>query len=200
VALELISILKAYSHSGAKVFIMRGNRDFLIDSPLSPQGFTQSFTEQIGAVLLNDEYPVNVFGEPWILCHGDQLCTLDTAYIAFRRQARDPEWQSKFLSTNANQRREQAKQMRAASKQHQTLIDSTPELYDVTDLAVEAMMTKHSAAVLLHGHTHKPFLHRINEGRKRYVLSDWTAERGDALSVSSLGLKRLISNPSQLVN
>jgi UDP-2,3-diacylglucosamine hydrolase len=193
VALELISVLKTYSHQGGKIFIMRGNRDFLIDSPLAAPNLTQRFTAQIGAELLNDECPLNVFDEPWILCHGDQLCTLDTAYIAFRRQARDPDWQSKFLSASANERREQAKQMRAASKHHQALIDSTPALYDVTDQAVEAMMASHGATVLLHGHTHKPNLHVMNDQKKRYVLSDWTTRRGDALSVSARRVARLIN-------
>jgi UDP-2,3-diacylglucosamine hydrolase len=199
VANELIRTIQNRSINGLAVYVMRGNRDFLIDQPTTQtqtqtQTNTQArtLTEQMGAQLLADECLLNAFDQRWALCHGDQLCTLDTAYQAFRVQSRSELWQQQFLALSKGQRLAQAKQMRAASRAHQSMLpsDSDIDVYDVESSSADGLMKKLGADYLLHGHTHKPAVH---EG-KRWVLSDWsvTPSRGDAISLSAAGIKRLL--------
>jgi UDP-2,3-diacylglucosamine hydrolase len=192
VAEALISMLKRHSTNGLSVYVMRGNRDFLINQPIAQ---TATLTEQMGALLLADECLLKAFDKNWALCHGDQLCTLDTAYQAFRMQSRSEPWQQQFLALAKTQRLAQARQMRAASRAHQAKsLSQEPhhnnvDIYDVSPTSVNDLMKNLSADYLLHGHTHKPAVH---EG-KRWVLSDWSVNplRGDAISLSAAGVKRL---------
>jgi UDP-2,3-diacylglucosamine hydrolase len=193
VAKKLIDTLQAKSKNGLKIFVMRGNRDFLIDQ--SGSTFASNLdclTAQMGAMLLADECVLNSFGARWLLCHGDQLCTLDIAYQAFREQSRSLQWQQTFLSQPKEIRLEQAKQMRAASRAHQQRGDGQ-SMYDVEPQSVTAMMAKFNATHLLHGHTHKPAVHSVSATGERWVLSDWACQpaRGDAISFSASGRKRL---------
>ena len=56
---------------------------------------------------------------------------------------------------------------------------------DVKADAVDTVMTKHAVKVLIHGHTHRPDRHPL-EDRERIVLGDW--ERfGWALSLDKAG-------------
>jgi UDP-2,3-diacylglucosamine hydrolase len=202
VAKRLITNLKRQQQLGLKIFLMRGNRDFLIDQPL---GNTQQLTASMGAQLLADECNLNAFGVRWLLCHGDQLCTLDLAYQAFRLQSRSLPWQEAFLAQPKAQRLAQAKQMRAASRAHQqqavqgasteaSTVDKLDlNIYDVDGQAVDALLTQYGATNLLHGHTHLPAVHPLQTSGHRWVLSDWAVEpqRGDAISMTADGIKRL---------
>ncbi len=50
---------------------------------------------------------------------------------------------------------------------------------DVNPQAVDDMMDAHDCALLVHGHTHRPALHRwLHQGteRTRWVLSDWSEQ------------------------
>jgi UDP-2,3-diacylglucosamine hydrolase len=46
---------------------------------------------------------------------------------------------------------------------------------DVTPAAIEAVFEVTGAAVLIHGHTHRPALH-LHGGKRRYVLPDWEVD------------------------
>jgi UDP-2,3-diacylglucosamine hydrolase len=193
VAKKLIHTLNAKSKNGLKIFVMRGNRDFLIDqgaSTFAPR--LDCLTAQMGASLLADECVLNSFGERWLLCHGDQLCTLDIAYQAFREKSRSLQWQQAFLSQPKEYRLEQAKQMRAASRAHQQQ-GNGHAMYDVVPHSIASMMERFNTTHLLHGHTHKPAAHQLGSSSERWVLSDWAYQpaRGDAISFSSSGHKRL---------
>jgi UDP-2,3-diacylglucosamine hydrolase len=197
VANKLIATLKLRSKAGLKIFVMRGNRDFLIDqNPHNADSngawVAERLTSQIGATLLADECILHSFGERWVLCHGDQLCTLDVSYQAFRTQSRSAQWQQTFLSLPKDTRLDQAKQMRAASRAHQQQGDGLA-MYDVEQQTVASMMKKFGATHLLHGHTHRPAVHQISGTSQRWVLSDWATDpaRGDAISFSASGQKRL---------
>ena len=71
-----------------------------------------------------------------------------------------------------------AQSLRQQSAQQQ---QSAAVLADVNRDAVNAAMDAHDCPVLVHGHTHRPALHRWSHPggqRTRWVLSDWT--EGDA--------------------
>ena len=90
-----------------EIFIMHGNRDFLI----GPE-----FLASSGMKLLSDPYIEEMFGKSVLLMHGDLLCTDDVDYQSFRKTSRDKKWQEEFLSKSLKERQRIAKDLRAISK------------------------------------------------------------------------------------
>ena len=164
------------------VAFMHGNRDFLVAG-----GFSQA----TGVRLLEDPTPIDLYGTPTLLMHGDTLCTGDLAYQALRRQVRDPKWQAATLAKPIQERIALARSLRDGSegaKQAKSM-----EIMDVAPEAVEAAFASSGAKVIIHGHTHRParHVHRVNGAeRVRWVLPDWY-ERGGYLEASPAGIRPL---------
>ncbi|MCU0868071.1 MAG: UDP-2,3-diacylglucosamine diphosphatase [Burkholderiales bacterium] len=180
---RIAGALHAVADAGTRVSFMAGNRDFLT---------SRRFAEATGAVLLEDPTVVDLHGTPTLLMHGDTLCTDDHAYQAFRAQVRHPAVQAQFLALPAEARRAQVGQARAASEREKQM--KSAEIMDVASAAVEAAFRTHGVARLIHGHTHRPGVHRITvDGRtcERWVLSDWRDDHADALRVDATGITRL---------
>jgi UDP-2,3-diacylglucosamine hydrolase len=164
--------LRELSRSGVALYLMHGNRDFLI----GPR-----FCEASGATLLDDPTVVELDGERTLLMHGDTLCTDDLEYQNWRRTARSSAWQAAFLAKSLDERRRAVGGMREKSKE---VVAAKPaEIMDVNQDAVRQAMDEHRVRRLIHGHTHRPGHHRIPGGGERWVLPDWY-ERGGYLSVS----------------
>lgn len=169
---------------GVAVFIMRGNRDFLLG---------RDFSGQTGARLLPDPCVISLYGEPTLLLHGDLLCTDDLAYLSVRQQVRKPAWQEQFLEQSLPARRAFAEQARGQSQQHQSGLSESGALEAITDAnvqTVEKMMTQFGVTRLIHGHTHRPAIHAQRSGGRpaqRVVLGDWY-EQGSVLAVDADGL------------
>ncbi len=161
---EVISELLGISIAGIPLVVMLGNRDFL----LGPQ-----FSQATGAqVVRNDEYLINLAGEPVLLMHGDSLCTDDADYQEFRQQLRSHKWQSWFLSQSIEQRTEAAKGLRKQSQEHSA--SKTTELMDVAETTVASRMIANNCSTVIHGHTHRPAAHTdIECNTRRFVVGDW---------------------------
>ncbi|HUO83065.1 MAG TPA: UDP-2,3-diacylglucosamine diphosphatase [Gammaproteobacteria bacterium] len=161
----VVAALRATVAAGTPCFFMRGNRDFLIG---------EEFARASGCTLLDDPAPVELYGEPVLLMHGDTLCTDDTDYQEFRRMVRDPQWQAAFLAQGLAQRLAQARAARDASRARTSRLSE--EIMDVNAGAVQAALRGSDARILLHGHTHRPAVHRFDAGGRaatRIVLGDW---------------------------
>jgi UDP-2,3-diacylglucosamine diphosphatase len=78
---SICQALRQLSDSGTAMYLMHGNRDFLIG---------QAFCEAAGCTLLADPSVVELGGEQVLLMHGDTLCTRDLAYMKLRRYLRNP--------------------------------------------------------------------------------------------------------------
>ena len=104
---EITDALKTLSAQGVHIFIMHGNRDFLMDKQLA---------KACNATLLADPTLLELYGTPTLLTHGDALCTDDIAYQAFRRQVRNTTWQQQFLAQPLANRKAQIEQVRAKSE------------------------------------------------------------------------------------
>lgn len=146
-------------------YLIHGNRDFLIRS---------QFEQETGITLLPEQHVVNLYGVDYLLMHGDELCTDDAEYMAFRQQARKPQWQAALLQQPLEQRRLLAQQLRNDSKA--ATADKDNGIMDVNQNAVEAAFQKHNCANIIHGHTHRPDTHKcsINStDHTRMVLGDW---------------------------
>ena len=148
-----------------EIFIMHGNRDFLI----GPE-----FASSSGMKLLNDPCAQEMFGNPVLLMHGDLLCIEDVDYQSFRKTTRDPKWQEEFLSKSLKERKEIAKDLRDMSKK--ATDEKKEDIMDVAHSEVVKTMQASSVDLLIHGHTHRPNTHEItvnNKSAKRIVLGDW---------------------------
>ena len=150
----------------ANVYLMHGNRDFLIG---------RDFASRANISLLDDPTRISIAGEPVLLMHGDSLCTRDEAYIAIRSQLRDPAFQAQLMAQPIDARRQIAANARQESTNHKQ--QTAMEIMDVTPNEVNRIMTAHGVRTLIHGHTHRPMDHQ-SEGStgdlRRIVLGDWS--------------------------
>jgi UDP-2,3-diacylglucosamine hydrolase len=175
-ALEITDILSGFSAAGPALYLMQGNRDFLLG---------EDFCQVVGAQLLPDPTVIDLYGEPTLLMHGDTLCTDDTDYQAFRKTARDPNWQAVLLGHSLDERRALAKQLRSISKESSS--NKAEDIMDVTAQEVYRMMTSQGVKQLIHGHTHRPARHDASSGT-RWVLGDW-AQKGWFIRASDTGIE-----------
>ncbi len=162
---EVAAALKKLGAGGTSVYLMHGNRDFLI----GPR-----FAEAAALQLLPDPYVISLYGVPTLLMHGDTLCTDDVEYQEFRRVVRDPVWQADFLAKPVAERIELARTVRAESEQAKKVKSMT--IMDVSLPAVERALREHAYPRLIHGHTHRPAVHQHivdDHPCERIVLADW---------------------------
>lgn len=166
--------LKQLTDSGVKVYLQRGNRDFLIG---------ERFARDTGITLLNDYAVIELEGERTLLTHGDLLCSDDLSYQTFRKKSRSQEWQQNVLSKSLWLRLLAARWYRIRSFWHKQ--KKSDYVMDVNQTTVENEMKKYNCTRLIHGHTHRPALHEfILNGQKaqRFVLNEWMNEGGTVLS------------------
>ncbi len=164
-ASEIIANLKEVSDGGTAVFLTHGNRDFLLGN---------KFANAAGLKLLGEKSEFDLYGEKYLLMHGDTLCTDDHNYLAFRNIVRSGEWQKTFLKQSTDERRNFAQSMRANSKINNAT--KSIEIMDVNGGEVKNIFKKHSYRKLIHGHTHRPAHHSYRVDGipcDRYVLPDW---------------------------
>jgi UDP-2,3-diacylglucosamine hydrolase len=178
---RIVDALRTLADQGVAVYWMAGNRDFLVG---------QDFARAAGLTLLPDPTVVTIGGQKVALVHGDAQCTGDLKYMAFRAQVRDPAWQQQFLGMPLEQRKAIIAGLREGSRQAQG--EKSYDIMDVTPEAVTALHEATGAEVIIHGHTHRPALHRDPEtGRSRYVLPDWELDaepaRGGWIAIDASG-------------
>jgi UDP-2,3-diacylglucosamine hydrolase len=164
------------------LFIMHGNRDFLMGHDLA---------ERCNTTLLDDPCRLDFNGTSYLLTHGDALCTDDAPYMRFRELVRAPEWQAEFLAKPLVERKNIARQIRTQSQaQH----GSDASYADVNEALALEWLNTHGCDVMIHGHTHKPASHKLGSG-ERHVLSDWDANaeprRLEVLRLTANGFSRL---------
>lgn len=178
VALGFIARLAAIAER-RPVYVMRGNRDFLLNLALPGPAATPGFGEISGATMLADFCTLAIDERQWLLAHGDSFCTDDLTYQAFRRESRQPSWIAEFLSQPLSQRAAIAHNMREQSRVAKS---NKPEnLTDVNRQAVQTGLERHGQHELIHGHTHRPDHHHWQSGDSafgRHVLPDWDAQSG----------------------
>jgi UDP-2,3-diacylglucosamine hydrolase len=136
---------------------------------------------------LKDPSVVQFYGEPVLLMHGDSLCTRDEAYMKLRRYLRNPI--SLFILRNLplRTRHKLARKLRSESRA-QTRMKAN-DIVDVTPEEIPRIMQAYGVKTLIHGHTHRPAIHKLQLGEqaaKRIVLGDWDRQ-GWALQVDEQG-------------
>ena len=158
--------LLALSERNISVAIMHGNRDFLIG---------EDFCKASSIELINDPRIIEIDTKKVMLTHGDELCTDDKEYQAFRSVVRNPLWQKDFLNFPISKREKIAGEAKDASKDSKE--NKAMEIMDVNTDAVLKAFNDQNIEIMIHGHTHRPNIHKVsNEGKNltRYVLGDWS--------------------------
>ena len=176
--LQSISALKQLADSGIPLYVMQGNRDFLM---------AKQFEEVSGATLIEDPTVIDLYGTATLLMHGDTLCTDDVDYQKFRTMVRNPSWQSDFLSKSIKERLAMTTKYREISKEKTA--EKKMDIMDVNQQTVETVMREKNINQLIHGHTPRPAIHDFTadeQKMKRIVLGDWF-EQGSVLVCDEKG-------------
>ncbi len=175
--------LSKLAASGSKVYIMHGNRDFL----LGP-----AYAKRCNAELIDDPTVIECYGQKVALMHGDSLCTRDVEYMKFRKMVRSERWQNEFLERSLVERHMIAQQTRQQSKEQSS--HKASDIMDVTPQEVLDLLHRKQVNILVHGHTHRPSVHKMrlkeaingSDEAVRIVLGSWDC-KGWALEFSSTG-------------
>jgi UDP-2,3-diacylglucosamine hydrolase len=168
-----------------RLAFLPGNRDFLVGDEM---------LQACGVERLADPTLLLAWQHRLLLSHGDALCLSDVDYQRFRGEVRSLQWQQWFLAQPLSERLRRARAMRDASAAHQAG-KAASQYFDVDDPAADAWLDAANADTLVHGHTHRPAVHRLTSGRSRYVLGDWdfdvASPRGQGLRLTEQGLSVL---------
>jgi UDP-2,3-diacylglucosamine hydrolase len=167
---DVIQALKQLS-STTDVFVMDGNRDFLIGA---------DFEKQSGAKLINEPYVLSHHDKKYVLIHGDSLCTDDVNYQKLKKVLRNPITTFIFAHLPKKLRLKFVGQLRKKSVEAQQTKSS--EIMDVNQKSVAGFMQQYPDADLIHGHTHRLNTH-VGQKFTRYVLGDWAADTGNAIKL-----------------
>jgi len=172
--------LHELSERGTAIYLMHGNRDFLMAEKLA---------HACHATLLADPTLLDLYGTPTLVSHGDALCTDDYDYQAFRSQVRSTGWQQQFLALPLSQRKAQIEQLRRQSEEEKS--HKQMSIMDVNAESVCALLREHAYPRLIHGHTHRParHLHHLDGHTcERWVLGDWDT-KANALRCDNSGIR-----------
>ena len=167
----IISTLKELTKE-TKVFVMVGNRDFLL---------SHNFETETGCMLIKEPYELEHNTKKFLLIHGDSLCTDDINYQKLKRVLRNPLVQYIFLHLPKNIRLKLTGQLRKKSIEAQSYKSS--KIMDVNQQTTDLLMSKYPGYELIHGHTHRQKTHTM-KNYTRYVLGDWSQNKGNAIKLS----------------
>jgi UDP-2,3-diacylglucosamine hydrolase len=178
--IPILQRLRTLSDQGVAVYFTQGNRDFLV---------RETFVQYIGAKLLPDTQVINLYGKPTLILHGDTLCTDDKGYQRMRALFRMKLIQKIYLSLNLEHRTNRAQGVRHATKKQTQ--EKHYSILDVNQQAVEQLMQERGVTQMIHGHTHRPAIHKLTvngEKATRFVLGDWH-EKASFIEASKEGIR-----------
>lgn len=178
----VIAALAELSGRGVPIYLMHGNRDFLIGAKAA---------RRAGLKLISDPTLLDLFGKRTLLMHGDTLCTDDLAYMKARARWRRPWVLHAFLALPLRLRRHIGARLRQTSERSKRA--TAPQIMDVSRAEVERVLRAHGYPRLIHGHTHRParHAHQIdNHECERWVLADWY-QRGSYLHCDETGCRSI---------
>ena len=163
-----------------QLYLMRGNRDFLLG---------EQFATHVNGQCLPDELIISTPQCEFLLAHGDQFCTDDEAYQRYRRVVHQPWLQRLFLCLPLRLRKKIATSLRQQSKQRNYAV-----LGDIHEPDTALFLEEHAQTLLIHGHTHQPAIHRFGaqQALTRIVIPDWEYDhshprRGGWVSIDPSG-------------
>jgi len=184
-ALQVQQIIANAADHGVVISVMHGNRDFMIGDDFCRQNHVQ---------LLDDPQQIEIAGTPYLLTHGDQLCSDDVQYLQARQMRMQPQWLEAARAKPLDERRQIAMAYRQMSGEAKSNLAA--DIMDVNQHAVVDWFRAHQVTQMIHGHTHRPDTHTYEvDGQlcTRHVLDQWHEDAGMALCIDQSGeVKRLV--------
>lgn len=162
---EIVDELRRCTAAGARIYFIRGNRELML---------TPFFESLTGCRILPDQTVIELDGKKVLLMHGDRLCSRDRKYQIYRRIVENRPARALFLSLPYRARTGIAHGLRPFMRRS---TDKKPEaIIDADQGTIERTMLAHGVDELIHGHTHRPGIHKFELGdrpARRIVLGDW---------------------------
>ncbi|WP_314065927.1 UDP-2,3-diacylglucosamine diphosphatase [Cardiobacterium hominis] len=144
------------------LYYQHGNRDFLLGA---------RYAQSARLHLLPERHTLTLGDRTVLLEHGDLLCTDDRGYQRLRRILRCPPLQWLYYRLPRALRLRIAEKLRAQSKTRTRR--KAARITNTNPAAIRAALHSAHASILIHGHTHRPAVHRLDNGDTVYVLGDW---------------------------
>ena len=165
---DIIDELKQLTGAGIPCFLLRGNRELVLDA---------GFGALTGCRILPDPSVIDLEGARILIMHGDRLCTRDWSYQLFRGAMEGGVVGHVYRALPRALREALAHGLRPLMVR--SMVSKPPEIVDADHGAISAAMRTHGVTELIHGHTHRPSVHEFMlDGRdaRRIVLGDWYAD------------------------
>lgn len=175
-ALDMADKLKVVS-TKIPIYFIHGNRDFLVG---------KAYAKRSGMTLLPEVNKITLYGDTYVLLHGDSLCTLDKSYQRFRA-FRNWSWAKWIYNHLPKQTRKNIANKLRQNSQNVNQAKSVT-IMDVEPNAVDALLLKTQSQTMIHGHTHRPNLHQLKHNKQRIVVGDWY-DQGSVLTLSKTGIE-----------
>ena len=154
----IVGLLRTITSLDIKVFIMVGNRDFLLGD---------DFAKSCGARIITDPSVIIAKKTPYLLMHGDSLCTQEVIYSIYRKLVRSNFFKNFFLSLPIFIRKFTALGLRKHSQSKQY----GKKWIDVSKKAVKKTFNQYNLSHLIHGHTHEFATHEVRYKKRRTLSS-----------------------------
>lgn len=160
---EIANRLLNLTEKKVRVYLMPGNRDFLLGD---------NFAKLAGVILLKEPSIASISGNKFFLAHGDKYCTKDRSHQWFRLLTRNRLFIKLFLKISLDLRKKIVSSVRERSANN----NKTSKNLEIINTPMIKDMRKKNADIIIHGHTHRPGLikHLFKEKiYSQYILSDW---------------------------
>jgi len=184
-AARIVAALQAANARGLELFMVPGNRDFLLDA---------SFSRATGAAILPEGFVASASQASRVLfVHGDELCTRDLAYQRLKRVLRAPgvRWLAPRLPDALALAL--ARRLRRAST---SAVAAKPAAEKEQQAeAVRALAQAAGATTLVCGHAHRFRDQDLPEGPRWVVLDAFGGER-DVLELGENGVWGALASAS----
>ena len=162
---EILNALKQLSDKSIVIYVMVGNRDFLLEP---------KFLQHFSIHPIPDPYVTYMNQKRILMSHGDLWCTDNKSYQRFRKIVRSKSIITLFRCLPRKLRLYIANRLRAHSTQRNYRI--------IEDINLSAINKAELGNIekIIHGHTHNPILQLLYEQNdykfKRICLADWNKE------------------------
>jgi UDP-2,3-diacylglucosamine hydrolase len=188
---SVVACLQGLVAQGVKVYLLPGNRDFLIG---------EKFAALSGCKVLQDPTKIDLYGMPVLLTHGDLLCSeKHRIHTMFRAITNRKQFKRVFLALPLKLRRKIAYLVNAISNGRRYNTPKRQAIFNIDEAIVRRLVNASGVKCLIHGHFHIGGVFPLLDsaamaGTKkvdqidnlaaiplRVVLSEWANENGQML-------------------
>lgn len=172
---KVIDALRTYAKTGRQLFLMRGNRDFLMEPLLE---------RKIGCKFIHDPHLIDLAGHKTLLTHGDSLSIDKKIYPYYRLLTQYPLTQRIFLALPYRLREFIANCLKSDPSQPK-------EPFVLPNNAVRTLLEQYHADWIIHGHFHTEYIKafpRVSPTAQQWSLGAWD-ETGCVLEVTPHGMQ-----------